>query len=171
MPEEVLQIHGYAPPKKSEGTVRLVYKNVDGFNNRLCRNKKIKRSKEIHDKLKVDVAAYCGHKLNMRHKKNRNGFNQLFKRGEAEMQSIMAHNVHEDVGKVQQGGTSLILFGQLTEHLDHNESGKDPTGLGQWSVMTLKGDGVQTGIVCRYNPCRNSKLNSRTSYQQQRSIL
>ncbi len=55
------------------------------------------------------------------------------------MQLIVAHNVHEDVGKVQQGGTSLILFGQLTEQLDHNESGKDPTGLGWWSVMTLKG--------------------------------
>jgi hypothetical protein len=29
VPEEVLQIHGYAPPKKSEGTVRRVYKNVN----------------------------------------------------------------------------------------------------------------------------------------------
>ena len=80
------------------------------------------------------------------------------------MQSIVAHNEHKNVGKVQQGGTSLILFGQLTEQLDHNESGKDPTGLGRWTVMTLKGEGIQTRIICGYNPCRNTKLKSGTSY-------
>jgi hypothetical protein len=32
--------------------------------------------------------------------------------------------------------------------------------------MTLQGDGVQTHIVCSYNPCRNGKLNSGTSYQR-----
>ncbi len=31
--KEVLQVHGYAPPKKAEGTVRLIYKNVNGFCN------------------------------------------------------------------------------------------------------------------------------------------
>jgi hypothetical protein len=163
VPEDLLQIHGYAPPKKSKGAVRLVYKNVNGLDNGLCCNQKIERSKEIHNELKVDVAAYCKHKLNMRQKKNGNGFN-----GEMAVQSIVAHNVHENVGKVQQGGTSLILFGQLTEQFDHNKSGKDPTGLGWWTVMTLKGEGIQTRIVCGYNPCGNTKLNSRTSYQQQR---
>jgi hypothetical protein len=73
VPEDLLQIHGYAPPKKSKGTVRLVYKNVNGFNNHHYCNQKVERSKEIHDELKVDIAAYCKHKLNMRHKKNRNG--------------------------------------------------------------------------------------------------
>jgi hypothetical protein len=37
--------------------------------------------------------------------------------------------------------------------------------------MTLQGKGVQTQIVCGYNPCSNSKLNSGTSYQQQRSFF
>ncbi len=117
------------PPKKSKGTFRLVYKNVNGFNNRLCCTQNVERSKEIHNELEVDVVAYCEHKLNMRHKKNWNGFNQLFKGGEVAVQSIVAHNVHKNVGKVQQEGTSLILFGQLTEQLDHNKSRKDPTGL------------------------------------------
>ena len=108
----------------------MVYENVNRLNNRLCGNKKIKRMMGLHDKLKVDMAAYCEHKLNMKHRKNINGFNQLFKGGEAAIQSIVAHNVHKNVGQVQQGGTSLILFGHLTDQLDHNESGKDPTGLG-----------------------------------------
>ena len=140
--EEVLQVHGFAPPKKTAGTVRLIYENVNGINTRLCKNEKVERMKELHDELEIDVAAYCEHKINYRHKMNTNGFNQLFKGGETAIQSITAHNVQENVGKIQQGGTSLILFGHLTQLLDKNESGKDPTGLGRWSVMTLQGEGV-----------------------------
>jgi hypothetical protein len=102
----------------------------------------------------------------MKHKKNYNGFNQLFKGGEATVLSVVAHNVHENIGRTQQGGTSLLLFGNLTEQLDHDESGKDDTGLGRWLVMTLKGAGVCTRIVCGYNPCGSGKLNRGTTYQQ-----
>ena len=90
------------------------------------------------------MAAYCEHQLNMHHKKNVNGFNQLFKGGEAAVQSVVAHNVHENIGRIQQGGTSMLLFGHLTEQLDYDEMGKDTFGLGRWTVMTLKGDGVCT---------------------------
>ena len=55
----------------------------------------------------------------------------------------MVYNVHENIGQTQQGGTSLLLFGHLTEQLDHNKSGKGDTGLGRWLVMTLQGDGVR----------------------------
>ena len=41
LPEEILQVHGYAPPKKAEGTVRLIYENVNGLQNRLCGNEKV----------------------------------------------------------------------------------------------------------------------------------
>jgi hypothetical protein len=37
--------------------------------------------------------------------------------------------------------------------------------------MSLQGNGVQTQIAYRCNPCGNSKLNSRTSYQQQRRFF
>jgi hypothetical protein len=49
----------------------------------------------------VDIVAYCEHQLNMRHKADCNGFNQLFKGGEAAIQSIVAHNVHENFGKIK----------------------------------------------------------------------
>jgi exonuclease III len=171
VPEEVLQVHGFALPKKAEGTVRLIYENVNGINTRMSDNKKVERMKELHDKLEIDVAAYCEHKINFKHKRNANGFNQLFKGGEAAIQSIAAHNVHKNVGKIQQGGTCLILFGHLTQQLDPNESEKDPTGLGRWSVMILQGEGVRTRIICGYNPCGNNKTNSGTSYQQQRRFF
>jgi hypothetical protein len=87
------------------------------------------------------------------------------------VQSIVAHNVHDNIGCTQQGGTSLLLFGHLTEQLDHKEGGKDGTGLGRWAVMTLQGAGVHTWVVCGYNPCGSRKLNSCMTYQQQRQFF
>ena len=152
VPDEVLQVHGFAPPRKAEGTVRFIYENINGLNTRMKDNKKLERMRELHDDLEADIAAYCEHKINYQHKKNVNGFNQLFRGGEAAIHSIVAHNVHENVRKIQQGGTSLILFGHLMQQFDGNESGKDPSGLGRWTVMTLQGDGCRTRIVCGYNP-------------------
>ncbi len=167
-PKEVLTVHGNAPPTKADGTFRLIYKNANGFCNRLSRNEKVERAREKHNELEVDIAAYCEPQLNMHHKKNCNGFNQLFKGGEAEVHSIVAHNVHENISRVQLGKTSLLPFGHLTKKFDKNESGKDKLGLERWSVMTLQGDGVCTRIICGYNPCGNAKLNSGTTYQQHR---
>jgi hypothetical protein len=107
----------------------------------------------------------------MMYKKNGNGFNQLFKGGEAAVQSIVAHNIHKNIGWTQQGCTSLFPFGHLTEQLDHNKIGKDYTGLGYWLVMTLQGDGGCTRVLCGNNSCSNSKLNSGTKYQQYRQYL
>ena len=135
------------PATKGEGIIRLIYENTNGFSNRLSDNEKINKAKEIHNELNVDIAAYCEHRLNMRNKRDINGFNQLFKGGEAAIQSVVAHNTHENIGQVQEGGTSLLLFGPLTKQLAHDKPGKDESGLGRWSVMTLKGEGVQTRVV------------------------
>jgi hypothetical protein len=59
----------------------------------------------------------------MKHKANCNGFSQLFKGSKAAIQLIVAHDVHENFGKTQQGGTSLIMFGPITEQLDFERSG------------------------------------------------
>ncbi len=74
------------------------------------------------------------------------------------MQSVVAHNVHKGkkVGRIQEGGTGILMFGPLrTEYLDMPNSGKDESSLGWWSTMTVKGEGVQTRIVCGYNPCNS----------------
>jgi hypothetical protein len=84
----------------------------------------------------------------MHDRKNVNGFNQLFKGGKVALQSVVVHNGHKNIGRVQEEGMSLLLFGSLTEQLDHDQTGKDESGLGWWSVMTLRGDGARTRKVC-----------------------
>ena len=125
---------------------------------------------DLIDELGADVVAYNEHRQNLQHKDNRNGWNQLFRGGEVDIRSVAAHNVHEAdcIGRTQEGGTGLLLFGPITEYLDVPASEKDASGLGRWLTMLVKGDtGVQTRIICGYNPCRSNRQDNSTSYAQQ----
>ena len=80
---------------------------------------------------------------------------------------MVAQNVHENEGRVQEGGRSMLLFGSLIQQFDVDHLGKDDTGLGRWCYMTFCGsEGLKTRVVCGYNPCYNNKKESNTSYQQ-----
>ncbi len=161
-----------APASKLEGVTQLIYENANGISNKMCNNDKVEKAKEIIDVLEVDIAAYNEHHLNMQDWQNVNGFSQLFKGGEALIRLAVAHNVHENIGKVQEGGTSLMVIGSLTEHIKNNQPGKDETGLGRWwSVMTFKGDNGRTRVICGYNSCYNKNPNSSTTYQQHRRFF
>jgi hypothetical protein len=169
--EEVLQVHRVLPGRKEEGITRLLYENANGIHNRLGGNTKLDKAKDLINELGANVVAYNKHRQNLRHKDNQNGWNQLFRGGEADFRSVVAHNVHkaDRIGQVQEGGTGLLMFGPLTEYLDMPGSEKDITGLGQWTTMLLKGGtGVQTRIICGYNPCRSNRQDNSTSYSQQR---
>ena len=63
-----------------------------------------------------------------------------------------------------------MAIGPVTDLISHEDrqENKDVTGLGRWSVITLKGDGFKTRILCGYNPCYNNNPNSNTSFQQHR---
>jgi hypothetical protein len=171
--EEILEVHGVLPGHKEEGITWLLYKNANRLSNRMCGNKKLDKCRDLFDELGADIVAINDYRQNVRHKDNHNGWHQLFKGGEADVRSVVAHNVHESegIGRTQEGGTGLLMFGPLTEYLDMPASEKDATGLGRWSTMPLKGEGVQTHIVCGYNPCVNRQADNRTSYHQQQRFL
>ena len=167
--DDLLTIHGMAPGPKPEEVTRLIYENPDGFNTRINGNEKLDKAKELIDELEADVAAYSEHRINCGHKDNINGMGQMFNGGEAEIRTQTGHNKHENVGRQQQGGTSLLLFGSLIDQYNFEDSGKDGTGLGRWVVMTFQGsENIVTRIVCGYNPCRSPKKAKRSTYQQHR---
>ena len=123
-------------------------------------------------KIEVDVVCYNEHRVNMKHKENYNGFNQFFRGGEADIRSVVAYNVHENVGRLQEGGTSMLLFGSLIQQFAVDHSGKDNTGLVRWFYMTFCGsEGIKTRVVFGYNPCYNKNKESNTSYQQHRQFF
>ena len=64
------------------------------------------------------------------------------------------------------------MYGPLVAQYDFEDSGKDPTGMGRWTVMTFRGSGgVTTRVVCGYMPNYVKRGNSNSSYQQQRRHL
>ncbi len=166
-------MHGVMLGRKEDGITRLMYENANGFSNRMGSNEKLGKVKDLIDELEADVVLYNEHRQNLMHSDNCNGWNQLFRGGEADVRSVVAHNVHEgrNVGRTQEGGTGILMFGQLTEYLDMPNSGKDASGLGRWLMMVIKGEGMQTRIICGYNPCNSRKMDSSTSYQQHHQYL
>ena len=152
--DDLLNVHGIAPGPKPEGVTRLLYENPDGFNTRIGGNEKLGKAKELIDELEADIVAYSEHQINAAHKENVNGMIQMFNGGEAEIRTITGHNVHENVARRQQGGTSLLLYGDLIDYYDFEGSGKDDTGLGRWVHMAFQGsEGIVTRVVCGYSPC------------------
>ena len=165
--DDLLNVHGIAPGPKPEGVTRLLYENPDGFNTRIGGNEKLEKAKEVIDELEADIVAYSEHQINSAHKENVNGMSQMFHGGEAEIRSIIGHNVHENVARRQQGGTSLLLYGGLIDYYDFEGSGKDATGLGRWVHMALRGsEGIVTRVVCGYSPCVTTEKARRSTYQQ-----
>ena len=85
------------------------------------------KAKDLIDKLEADIVLYNKHWQNLMHSDNCNGWNLLFRGGEADVRSLVAHNIHKGrkVGRAQEGRTRILMFCQLTEHLDKLNSGKD----------------------------------------------
>jgi hypothetical protein len=81
---------------------------------------------DIMDELEADGLLYCKHRLNLRHKRNKNGFEQMFERT-MECQAVAGNNVHQNIGQVQEGGTGMAMFGETTGHIV--KTGKDPYGV------------------------------------------
>ena len=96
----------------------------------------------------------------------------MLRGGEAEIQSIAAHNVHENVGRVQEGVMSMLIYVPLVDKYDVKHSGKDDTGIGIWAIMVFKGpEGIKNRINCGYNFCYNKKMDSRSIYRKQHRYL
>jgi len=172
--DEVLRVHGVMPGRKQDRVTRLIYENCNSLPNRLGGNHKLEKMKDLIHEWEADLVGIVEHRQNMKHKQNVNGWNKLFRRCEEDVRSIVAHNTHENELPVQEGGTGILAFGPLIEYLDVRNSGKDTSGLGRWTMMLLKGDGIQTRVICGYNPCKSNKaqrINSGTSYAQHRRYL
>jgi hypothetical protein len=96
----------------------------------------------------------------------------MFNGGETNLRAIAAHNANKEAGKFQEGGTAMLVYGDLIEQFDLEGSGRDDLGLGRWTFMKFKGgDGVVTRVICGYSPCSNKKKDSGTVYQQHRQHL
>jgi hypothetical protein len=76
--EGLLQTHGTAPNTKQQGIFCIIEENCNGLNNRIGGNEKITKALEIKEDLDIDCLMYCKHRLNFKHKENKNNLKQMF---------------------------------------------------------------------------------------------
>ncbi len=165
----LLRPHGNPPNSKQHGIFRLLCENPNSLNNQITDNPKLAKAINLKDELDADCLLYCKHRLNLHHKDNRNDFKQMFYQ-EVDCQAVAANNVHQNIGRVQEGGTGMVAFGESTGYI--TKTGKDPHGLGRWCWTLYGGSkGHNTRVVVAYNTCRNKKKDLRTTYQQQQQYF
>ncbi len=63
----------------------------------------------------------------------------MFNGGETELRAIASHNWNEEVGKFQERGTAMMVYGDLIQQFDMEASGRDDLGLGRWTYMLFCG--------------------------------
>ncbi len=116
--EGLLQTHGTPPNTKQDGIFRIMGENCSGLNNRIGGNGKIGKILTIKEDLDIDCIMLCEHRLNFRHKENKNDLKQMFQHKIA-CTAVSAHNVHEAryAGRMQEGGTGTICFGKTTGYI------------------------------------------------------
>ncbi len=119
MEEGLLQPHGIPPNLKQEGIFRILCKNPNGLNNQITGNLKLGKAIKIKDELDTKIC----------HRDNKNNFKQIIQRKVA-CRAITANNIHQNIGRVQESGTGMVLFGVSTGFI--TQTGKDPYGLGRW---------------------------------------
>ncbi len=137
--EGLLQVHRMAPNTKQQGIFCIMGKNCNGFNNQISGNKKIKKALDIKEDLDIDCLMYCNYCINFRHKDNKNDLKQMFQCKLA-CTGVLAHNVHKAKfsGRVQEGGTGTICFGDLVGYI--KKTRRDDKGLGRWCWVLFGGN-------------------------------
>jgi hypothetical protein len=171
--EYLLEVHSLPPGRKGKGVTWLIYENLNGLQLTMSKqNEKLEKARQVIDDLQADIVCYNEHHQNLRHKANRNGFQQMFNGGETELRAIASHNRNEEVGKFQEGGTAMMVYGDLIQQFDPEVSGQDDLGLGRWMYMLFRGtNNMVTQVICGYSLCANKKKDSGTVYQQHRRHL
>ncbi len=164
-------MHGTARNTKQQGIFRIMGENCNGLNNRIGSNGKIAKALDIKEDLHIDCLMYCEHRINFRHKENKNDLKQMFQH-ELVCTAVSAHNIHEGkvAGRVQEGGTGTICFGESTGYI--KKTGRDSEGLGRWSwILFCDTNGHSTQVITAYNLCKNTNANLGTTYQQQQQYF
>jgi hypothetical protein len=91
---------------------------------------KIAKALNIKEDLDINCLMFCKHRINFRHKDNKNDLKQMFQQ-KLTYTAVLAHNVHEAkcAGRVQEGGTGTSCFGDSVRYI--KKMGRDDEGLGR----------------------------------------
>ena len=177
-PEETMlrTAYGHTLQNKDENTLRFLSHNFNSIstNNNKSSSESIKdkRFRELINRSEADILAtqednkdWTAMAVNQRPQEKCRGWFRQHK-----VQT--AHNTHpeESDGTHLQGGTSVYAINEVVNRV--KGSGVDPSGLGRWCHIRLKGkNNMVTRFYSAYKPCRNTKGNQSVHAQHERVLL
>ena len=130
--EESQQGHGWVPEEKPDGITRLVFENWNSIKYWSERKSKVSINviEATRKRYNADILVGVEHQVNFSKAEEDAQFNDTFGFGK-ELKSVEVHNVHNGDHRSAYGGTAIIAFGRLFNHVA-NQHDRDPTGLGRW---------------------------------------
>ena len=138
-------------------TFRIAFQNISPQTEQANTTKTYSTARAIYEG-NYDVFLFAEHGLNLRKIKPghkwQDRMNQTY---HSKPYCITACNIHESTqsGRLW-GGTGMVIDSNTTSL--KIEQGNDPTGLGRWCWVRLKGKGGQTvKIISAYRPVKNEK--------------
>jgi hypothetical protein len=143
-----LQDFGKILKAKNNDMVRIGYCNINGFKGNVIGNKKVGAIRAYA--CKHDLDAFFGTEVNINWKKmpEAGQLPELFCL-ENSIHTVALYNKFENWGRIQQGETFGLAFGQLASKVVDVSS----NDLGGWSWILFNGrDGHKVRIVAAYQP-------------------
>ncbi len=136
--EGLLQVHGTAPNTKQQGIFRIMGKTAMTLIIELAVMGILQKHWTSRKILTSTVSCTASIESISGTKRIRMTLSKMFQH-KLECIAVSAHNVHEGkvAGKVQEGGTGMICFGESTGYI--KKTGHDNKGLGWWSWILLSG--------------------------------
>ena len=172
--------YGPPPPSKEDNTIRMILNNVNGLRLFSDEGEKIGNIEATRKKYGADVYFSVENWIQWDMAASNQKFDDLFGIGEDRACSV-GFNRHDRLsgagkdGKVQPGGTSILVTGRASGYA--SQSRMDDDSLGMWCSIRLGTETNATWLCCVYNPPESTKYRSLPShrtytvYSQRRRVL
>ena len=167
----ITETYGDAMKAKLHDTIRLIGQNIGCLGVRSFGNQKQEQGKSWLIQHNVDICCWQEIGLSLHMMKHQERIQERMKDYRwTKTRITAANNKHESINKLQFGGTLTMAVNETASRV--HASGADERKLGRWTWLLFEGhNNYRTRVVSAYVPCKPSKPNDATVYQQQKRYL
>ena len=159
-----LPVIGDKISRKKDNMIRFYFENFNGIRSHVKGVDKGKYFSGLINKLEIDC--FGAAETNLQWEMVRTTPKKVLYLAK-ETKCVHAYNSNEHNTIKQQGGTCVTIMEKYGEYV--KEMGKDPSSLGRWSWIKVKGNNdITTIIISAYLPCRSRKTSMLSTYAQQK---
>ena len=148
--------HRY-PEQPFENCSIVTFQNIGRLPKSAYGYKSVQMSRAFQ-KSKASTAMYAELSINDRFMNPNEKFIDRMRLKNPKSYSIISYNINMGEAATWNtvGGTAITLDCNFNSHRTKQSNGRDPTGLGRWTRVRLRGRGnIHTSYISAYRPCKN----------------